>query len=541
MGESEELDKLLKETSAGDDPHADNEELQAILAEIDSGIQEHSEMSDPNAKMSEEDIAALLASMNESDASAEQSDTQASGDENQAMSDEDIAALLASMNGEEAAEQESSNTEPVAMPETSDPNAKMSDEDIAALLASMNDEPVAEEVTAAESTFNESGDIEIKSEESEEVADDDLSALYALDEEEPVATAEQESFSGLDDLSSLLGGFGEETQEAAKESEQSLFEDDDSDIMDLLGQMSEDNDLKDIEGLFKADSEGIPLEESLGDIPELSEELEGSEKPKKKGFFGRLFGENKKNADGAQADSDIEDDDELIDEEEEKRRKEAKEAKEAKKLQKKEAAKAKKAANAEKKKKKDAAKAEKKRLKEEKKAKQPVVKSPPLPKVPVILIFVMAASICATVLLAVNLLPYTMYLGNAENAFVHQDYDSAWEEMLGMNIKEDDQKLQDQSRVIMRVKGKLNAYNNYMAMGLPSEALHALICGIENYETYKAEAKKLGVEREFESVYNEMVNALGSDFYLDPETVKSWEETLSPADYTKMVRQAAGQ
>lgn len=534
MGESEELDKLLKETSAGDDPHADNEELQAILAEIDSGIQEHSEMSDPNAKMSDDDIAALLASMNEEPAAAEESNVAAS-DESLTMSDDDIAALLASMDGETATSQAAQTVETAPMPEINDPNAKMSDDDIAALFASMNEEPAVEEPTAEEPVLED-----MTGSESEEMAEDDLSALYSSDEEEPAGNFDDEVSAGLDDLSSLLGSFGAETEQAAKESEQSLFAEEDSDIMDLLGQMSEDDDLKGIEDLLKSDSDDISLEESLDDIPELPEESEGTEKPKKQGFFARLFG--KKNATGEQEDgaaSEVEDNEELIEDVEEEMR--LKEEKEAKKLQKKEAKEAKKAANAEKKKAKDAAKAEKKRLKEEKKANTPVVKSPPLPKAPAILIFVMAASICAIVLLAVNLLPYTMYLEDAEKSFIHQNYESAWEEMLGMDIKEDDQKLHDQAEVMMRVKGKLNAYNNYMAMNQPLEALNSLICGIENYEEYKAEAKELGVEREFESVYNEMVNALGSEFYLDPETVKSWKETLSPADYTKMVRQAVGQ
>lgn len=369
--------------------------------------------------------------------------------------------------------------------------------------------------------------------------------------EETATDFEQDMAVGLDDLNSLLGGMDMASEDTVSQAEESLLADDNSDIMDLLGQMSEDDALKDIEELLKAESNDIPLVEEVADIPEVSENTEEKELPKKKMFLGGLFGKKKAEGEGDEKPKKekkakkkkekpiVEDNEEIIEDVEEELR--LKEEREAKKLQKQEAKEAKKAEKAEKKKEKDAAKAEKKRLKEEKKANEPVVKSPPLPKAPVILIFVMAASICVVVLVTANLMPYTMYLGDAEKAFIHQDYESAWKEMLGMDIKEDDEKLHDQAKVMMQVKGKLNAYNNYMTMNQPSEALNSLICGIENYEQYKAEAKELGVEREFESVYNEMVNTLGAEFYLDPETVKSWKETLSPAQYTKMVRQAVGQ
>nr|MCR4897402.1 hypothetical protein [Lachnospiraceae bacterium] len=129
-------------------------------------------------KMSDDDIAALLASMGGGEEPAPEASEEAipevpaeepapepapmpelSGDPNAKMSDDDIAALLASMGGGEEPAPEASEEaipevpaeepapEPAPMPQLSgDPNAKMSDDDIAALLASMGggEEPAPE-------------------------------------------------------------------------------------------------------------------------------------------------------------------------------------------------------------------------------------------------------------------------------------------------------------------------------------------------------------------------------------------------------------
>lgn len=87
--------------------------------------------SDPNAVMSDDAIAALLAKNNQEPDNTPEPATQS--DPNAVMSDDDITALSAQNNQEPDKASESANQ--------SDPNAVMSDDAIAALLAENNQEP----------------------------------------------------------------------------------------------------------------------------------------------------------------------------------------------------------------------------------------------------------------------------------------------------------------------------------------------------------------------------------------------------------------
>ena len=100
------------------------------------------DMSDPNKMMSPDDIAALLANMNnepepEPVAEEEKPPMPDMSDPNKMMSPDDIAALLANMNNEPEPEPEPVVEEKPPMPDLSDPNKMMSPEDIAALLANL--------------------------------------------------------------------------------------------------------------------------------------------------------------------------------------------------------------------------------------------------------------------------------------------------------------------------------------------------------------------------------------------------------------------
>ena len=98
-----------------------------------------------------------------------QAETQVSDDPNKMMGPDDIAALLASMQNEPAEEAiaepeptpepqpksalETLAKHPAPAPEADDPNKMMGPDDIAALLASMQNEPAAEAITEPEPTL----------------------------------------------------------------------------------------------------------------------------------------------------------------------------------------------------------------------------------------------------------------------------------------------------------------------------------------------------------------------------------------------------
>ncbi|WP_162143549.1 ankyrin repeat domain-containing protein, partial [Anaeroarcus burkinensis] len=154
---------------------------------------------DPNAQMSQDDITALLASMQSepekteeppvAEAAPEAAPAAPAADPNAQMNQDDVAALLASMQSEpEKAEEppvaEAAPEEAPAAP-AADPNAQMSQDDIAALLASMQSEPEkAEEPPVAEAA-PEAAPAAPAADPNAQMSQDDIAALLASMQSEP--------------------------------------------------------------------------------------------------------------------------------------------------------------------------------------------------------------------------------------------------------------------------------------------------------------------------------------------------------------------
>ena len=122
--------------------NASEEEPEAIVEEVveEEPVAAPEPESDPNAMMTPDEIAKLIASQSETaeEPKAEEPKEEPAGDPNAMMSQDAISRLIAAQS--EVAEEpkaEEPKEEPAPEP-AGDPNAMMSQDDIAALLASMN-------------------------------------------------------------------------------------------------------------------------------------------------------------------------------------------------------------------------------------------------------------------------------------------------------------------------------------------------------------------------------------------------------------------
>ena len=160
----------------------------------------------------------------------------------------------------------------------------------------------------------------------------------------------------------------------------------------------------------------------------------------------------------------------------------------------------------EKKPKKEKPKKEKKpKQKKEKKPKPPKEPdlTPPLPKGPVILIFVMAASIAALVLLGTNLFGYSFQVKEAEEAYVKGDYTASYESIYGLKIKENDQKLYQRCLIMANVSGEVEAYQSFLEEGIYDMALDSLVRAVGRCEKYLPDAEEYGCKSELEKLYEQ--------------------------------------
>lgn len=185
-----------------------------------------------------------------------------------------------------------------------------------------------------------------------------------------------------------------------------------------------------------------------------------------------------------------------------------------------------------------AKKAKAKKPKKEKKPKKPKVKQPPKPgdiirfKPKLIIVFVM---LIVGIVVLVQMFGYTInYSGNislAKDYYANQEYDKAYNSLDGIKLSGDDETLYKQAKVVMYVQRQYESYENYEKMNMHTEALNALVKGVDRYQTYRSEAKELGVEDKMTEVYNLIIKAFKDKFKMSETEAISLVE-LSKLDFT---------
>lgn len=174
-----------------------------------------------------------------------------------------------------------------------------------------------------------------------------------------------------------------------------------------------------------------------------------------------------------------------------------------------------------------AKKAEADRKKAQKAAKKaekagiPVPKSQIVPVGPLVVFVILGIAASVVVILGSNTKFYSSSIKEAKELFIHQKYDKAYQNMLGLDVKQKDQQLYDQVTVVNLVDNKLQNYYSYKDIGRYEEALDSLLSGVRKYNEYSDRAKDLGLFKEFENIYNEIAGQLNDEFGLTIEQANS--------------------
>lgn len=346
---------------------------------------------------------------------------------------------------------------------------------------------------------------------------------------------------------------------------------DDDDVMGLLNQMADDES-KEAEPVTQSIPESVPEPEKVN-VDAIASQEESSIGKKKKGIKKakkKAPKESKKSKESSTEDTAVEESKEkkpgvlskvfhlLTDEwepepteeelaqaaEEAKAAKEEADAKKAEdkkakaeekkaKAAEKEAAKKAKAeeAAAKKKEKQDAkeAKLAEKRAKEEAEAPKNQKRLSPK-KIAVVTVF--AASVLAGILLFSNYASFQDSIAKARRAYYAGDYKSVYIETYGEKLDESDSIIEAKSKVILTMQRKLDSYQNHMKLGQNVEALNALITGLQTYDTINQEAESYGVLAEVDSIKDEILAILESNYGLNEEEAKALLQDDDKVSYT---------
>lgn len=341
-----------------------------------------------------------------------------------------------------------------------------------------------------------------------------------------LAQAESDNTSSSDDeeldlMKALeeFEGFGELDETIAPKEEKAddqLTSEENDDLDDLLSMLDLD-DLSDASSSTASPDSETEVREHVNedvafDLDDI-EELPSDKKDKKQKLMEVLFGEPDED--------DIISDEELAEIEAKKAAKKKKKA-DAKKA-KEEKAKATKEEKAVKNTQKKKAAQEKKNLKAQKKAHlraQALAEAEPekkLNKPAVIFIFTIFLGGLFVFYLATNNFNYAQAIERATNYFANQKYRKAYDEIVGVEVKEEDEDLKDRIYTVMYVERLYEAYLNNVELGRYEKALDSLLRGVDKYYEHYEEAKELGITSDLDYSFSQIRTVLSDKYGITVE------------------------
>lgn len=390
-----------------------------------------------------------------------------------------------------------------------------------------DDELDMEAMLAGEALAEEVFSMPQFSEEVEETAtEEDPFAMFGI--ETPVE--EQAPVSEPDDIMNfwnLVGGEGE----------QEISEMDSSDFADGL------------QDIFGSDVDYMDLSMAAAQEKEaVAEEIQEAVKPKKKSLFARLFGNVREDLTPEQIEErkrialEKFEEDELRAAEESAREKQNKE--ERAKQKEEEAAQklAEKEILAKKKAEEKLLKAEEKRIRKDKKeqAKRALLaeieeNEGKINKFGASIIIVMFAAILCLITMGASYYNYKISIDKAQFDFDLQRYDDAYNDVYGLEIKEEDMELYDKIMTVQYVNVQLLSYMRYNSLDMDAEALDSLMKGLRRYETFIQHGTELGVKEDLNYLKKQIVQQLHDVFGITEEDAYTMLALESQDEYSLLV------
>lgn len=151
------------------------------------------------------------------------------------------------------------------------------------------------------------------------------------------------------------------------------------------------------------------------------------------------------------------------------------------------------------------------------------------------LVAVILALLACTVVLGTNQFNYHMMIARATNYFEMQKYRKAYEQIVGVDVKDRDQLIRDKIYCVMYVQQQIDSYQNFCKLEMYDSGLDSLVKGFRKYNKHYAEAKELGIEADLDRLRATIENELSNQYGLSIPVIEEWL-TLDQTTYTQTVR-----
>ena len=130
------------------------------------------------------------------------------------------------------------------------------------------------------------------------------------------------------------------------------------------------------------------------------------------------------------------------------------------------------------------------------------------------IVFIFFGLLVALILVGTKVVSYTISIQNATEYFDRQKYTEAYNEVYGIDIKDEDIEIYDKIMTVMFVNKQLNSYNNYYSIGEYPKALDSLLKGLQRYDKYIELATALGIDSDLDYVRTQILEELDNVFSL---------------------------
>jgi hypothetical protein len=130
------------------------------------------------------------------------------------------------------------------------------------------------------------------------------------------------------------------------------------------------------------------------------------------------------------------------------------------------------------------------------------------------IVFVFFGLMATLLLVGTKVVSYSLSIEKATNYFDKQKYNQAYNEVYGIDIKDEDIEIYDKIMTVMFVNKQLNSYNSYYSMGKYPDALDSLLKGLSRYDKYIELATMLGIKSDLDYVRGQLLEELNRVFKL---------------------------
>ena len=140
-----------------------------------------------------------------------------------------------------------------------------------------------------------------------------------------------------------------------------------------------------------------------------------------------------------------------------------------------------------------------------------------------------------TVVFGTQQFNYHMVVTRATTYFEMQKYKKAYDQIVGVEVKDRDQQIKDKIYCVMYVQQQIDSYHNFLKLQMYEDGLDSLIKGLRKYDKHYEEAKELGIEKDLDYLRETILSELTVEYHLSEAQVNEWMQ-LDQASYTAQLQ-----